>query len=201
MFNYHALLVRCTPGQARTKVTRLMQQPTSAVTGLPFHPRQGGSEAPTGRCPRQGRGLGRRGGDATAGVLQQRSGVTWHSQTCTHTHTGGGAHARISDVRQRKVEGGRRGRTLHTDRRQILWHFVLLGVSWTAGSFVALQNRVSWGNLFLVCALSVLLLRVSVDTKPLWKEERGAHSDVTGSILLKRQIKREKGRGLKGMKR
>lgn len=53
----------------------------------------------------------------------------------------------------------------------------------------------------VVYALSVILLQVSVDTKTLRKEDRGGHSDVTGSILWKRQITREKGRGLKGMKR
>lgn len=119
LFNCHALLLRCSPGHTQTKVIQLMDRPIFTFAGLIFHPRQGGSAGSQQVNRREKEiGVAMRGGDTTAGVLQQRrSGMTWQSQTHTHTHQEN-AHARISDARQRKVEGGKSRRTLHTDKRR-----------------------------------------------------------------------------------
>lgn len=138
LFNYHALLLRCTPGHAQTKVIPLMDRPIFAFAGLIFHPRQGGSAGSQQvNSTEEEIGVVMRGGDTTAGVLQQQqSGMTWERQThtpgkCTCSHLGCSPH---------KSRGRQNGHTLHTDKRRTHSHFASRG---EFNLVLPLQGRIS----------------------------------------------------------
>lgn len=152
LFNYHALPLRCTPGHTQTKVIPLMDRPIFAFAGLIFHPRQGGSAGSQQVNSREKEiGVVMRGGDTTAGVLQQqRSGMTWERQThtpgkCTCSHLG---------CWPQKSRGRQSGHTLHTDKRQTHSHVASRG---EFNLVLPVQGWISWRNfLFVVCVLSVV---------------------------------------------
>lgn len=95
-----------------------------------FHPGQGGSAASRSIAHRANRRWDEgRGRDCRRTAAAQRRDVTepdTRARAPARTRARKKAHARISDVRQRKVEKGKRGHTLHTDKRQAHSHFCVL---------------------------------------------------------------------------